>query len=68
MTHDSIVEAEKACNRFLECVEKYQQSNLANKYVAEPYDRIWPGTKVTGALRCASLDLSRALAEMRGRG
>ena len=59
MTFEEIQKAESEARRFLEKVEEYYQTNPSK----EGY--ILVGTKETGAVRRASMDLTRQLAKMR---
>lgn len=57
MNDDGVKAAEKAAKEFLARVAAWRKSN--------PSPQFWVGTKESGALRRASMDLTRALAEMR---
>ena len=60
MTYEQIQKAEAEARRFLQKVEDYYRSNPPK----ESYK--WcVGTKETGAVRRASMDLTRQLAKMR---
>ena len=57
MTSDDISEAAEECARFMERVDAYRERH--------GHERVIVGSPESGALRRASLDLTRALAKMR---
>lgn len=65
MNFAAIETAEAEAQRFLECVERLRQRLDADKAMANSF--YITGCKESGALRRASMDLTRALTEMRKR-
>ncbi len=63
MKRSAIKEAKQEANWFLKRVEQWQIMDDAREYRKD--DAIWDHTKETAALKRASLDLTRALAQMR---
>lgn len=60
MTNDGIRKARKAAEEFVK-----RASAVLSETSLDVTDRILYGSKLTGALRRSSLELTRALAEMR---
>ena len=58
MTDEKILNAIREAERFIRKAKSARGAFADNKYA-------WNGTKETGACRRASMDLTRALAEMR---
>lgn len=59
MKIEKIEEAQKAAARFFKLANEYRRESIARKGYGAP--------KQSGALRRASMDLTRALAEMRNK-
>lgn len=65
MKFDKLAKAEKEAKRFLESIKKLRERTKENKYfVRHGYIT---GCAETGAVKRASMDLTRALADLRGR-
>lgn len=64
MNRQTLGEVEREVHRFMARIAEVKDEL---KREQEPIGRTWPitGTAATGALRRASMDLTRALAEMR---
>jgi len=65
MRPSGIKKAEIEAKRFLERVKELRDTDQLPKIVVEGEDWYLSGSKETGAIRRASLDLTRALAAMR---
>lgn len=63
MKSEAITEAERLARRFLECAKDERKARFT--YERNGYTFHSTSPKHTGALRRASMDLTRALAEMR---
>jgi hypothetical protein len=63
MQHAQIIKAEAEAERFLEVIQNYHDRRATDKDFYS-HSHIY-GYRETGAIRRASMDLTRALAEMR---
>lgn len=65
MNLQKIVKATEECNRFMRTVAKMRTRMVKDKVFADEVEREAAISKETAAIRRSSLDLTRALAEMR---
>ena len=65
MNIDTLTDAMKSAERFLHLAHRAKRETRERNETVEFQSELVTGTKTTGALRRASYDLTRALAEMR---